>query len=398
MKTKNLKELLRNSKQHYKDVYAVDYIYTSTDSLDHLYQSISSFANKFGGYISIITTNNEEQVQDLIKQVKQICSNMEPIITPKISTITIDLQTYINVTIDPIKPSLRPCYYKELGKLNSSFIRQRKENQHMSEFEIYQYDAFNQQIHEEVKPVELFPVPNIDLKKQDEFIKLSIQKDPTLKNIPKSMLKEVLHLEIDQQPTLLGYLLFSTCPQFTIEARYIQGIRPSDPVLFHQIIKGDLLTMLDEAVNFVEEHMNKTKCFNPITCMQCDVPQYPLNAVKEAVLNALVHRDYSKYTKDKPIQITMYPDRLEIINPGSVFGKITFEDLYYSDKEIRNKFLFNALRTYGLTDKSVPGYDLICQELDNLQLRGPAFISEREQFRVVLCGERYNGDFITNLH
>lgn len=58
-----------------------------------------------------------------------------------------------------------------------------------------------------------------------------------------------------------------------------------------------------------------------------DIPQYPMDAVREAILNALVHRDYSLHTEGMPIQLVMYSNRIEITNPGGLYGRLTLDQL-----------------------------------------------------------------------
>lgn len=58
-----------------------------------------------------------------------------------------------------------------------------------------------------------------------------------------------------------------------------------------------------------------------------DLTEYPINAIREAVLNALIHRDYSVHTEGTPIQLNLFQNRLEIHSPGNLYGRMTVEQL-----------------------------------------------------------------------
>ncbi len=83
--------------------------------------------------------------------------------------------------------------------------------------------------------------------------------------------------------------------------------------------------MLDEALAFVRRNM-KNSIMVGSDGKREDRPEYPLAAVRELILNALIHRDYSIHTEDSPIRVIIYRDRLAVENPGGLYGRQTRHD------------------------------------------------------------------------
>lgn len=87
-------------------------------------------------------------------------------------------------------------------------------------------------------------------------------------------------------------------------------------------IEGSIPQMLEEALSFLKRNMKKMTIINARTGLREDRTEYPITAVREAVLNALVHRDYSVHTEGMPIQIRIYENRLEVRSPGGIYGRL----------------------------------------------------------------------------
>ena len=75
-----------------------------------------------------------------------------------------------------------------------------------------------------------------------------------------------------------------------------------------------------------------------------------MDAVREVLLNALVHRDYSSYTENMPIQLILYSDRMEVHNPGGLYGRLTVDQLGKMQPDTRNPFLVTAMEAMGQTE------------------------------------------------
>jgi len=120
------------------------------------------------------------------------------------------------------------------------------------------------------------------------------------------------------------------------------------------------------------------------------VPDYPPDSVREALLNALVHRDYSVHTEGMPIQLIMYDDRMEIINPGGLYGCLTVDQLGKVQPDTRNPVLVTAMETLGKAENRYSGIPRIRHAMAEANLAEPQFLNTRSSFKVVLCSKRYS--------
>ena len=109
------------------------------------------------------------------------------------------------------------------------------------------------------------------------------------------------------------------------------------------------MELLEGAVGFVNSNMRTALRVEPSTGKRVDLPEYPMDAVREVVLNALVHRDYSRYTENMPIQLTMFSDRMEVHSPGGLYGRLTLDQLGKVQPDTRNPFLVTAMEALGQT-------------------------------------------------
>lgn len=136
-------------------------------------------------------------------------------------------------------------------------------------------------------------------------------------------------------PTLGGLLALGSYPQFffpqltvtcvayagTSKAGKIGGIRYFD----NAFLVGPIPQLIADAVSFVAKNMRTgAEIKNGV---RHDLPDYPLDVVREAVTNALMHRDYSPAARGAQVQVNLYIDRLEIQSPGGLFGTVTVQRL-----------------------------------------------------------------------
>ena len=119
-----------------------------------------------------------------------------------------------------------------------------------------------------------------------------------------------------------------------------------------------------------------------------NIPEYPLAALREAVVNALVHRDYSIYTEKSYIKVFKYKDRIEIENPGGLYGTNRIEQLG-SDimLEVRNSTIIQILENEKtILENRHSGIPTMKLEMRKMNLPEPKFINQRGTFKVIFYG------------
>src|SRR5699024_4820085 len=150
---------------------------------------------------------------------------------------------------------------------------------------------------------------------------------------------------------------------------------PDDEARFlnNKRIEGTIPSMVEEALAFCQRNMKVRTIIDPETGKRTDQTEYPIAAIREAVLNALIHRDYSIYTEGTPVQIDFFSDRLEIHSPGSLYGRMTVEQLGIARPDLRNPAL--AVMTEVLTgaENRYSGIPTMRREMAEYHLPAPKF-------------------------
>ena len=103
------------------------------------------------------------------------------------------------------------------------------------------------------------------------------------------------------------------------------GPQASERFLDNVTLEGPIPVMVRDTLAAIRRNMSRRAIIGGAG--RRDVWEYPETALREAVVNALVHRDLSSGARGTQVQIEMYPDRLVIRNPGGLFGPVTVDNL-----------------------------------------------------------------------
>ena len=151
--------------------------------------------------------------------------------------------------------------------------------------------------------------------------------------------------------------------------------------------------MLDKALAFVRRNIG-TMVIIDDNGKRTDVPHYPMKALREAIANALIHRDYSTNTDGAYIYLRIFDDRIEILNPGGLYGNNRLENLGSDNMlEVRNTTIIRLLEdTTDIVENRHTGIATMREEMKKMNLPEPEFENLRGTFKVTFRKEKEESD------
>lgn len=368
-----------------------------------MFDTLSSFSNQDEGGVIIFGVDESDDYaikgvynpQDLQKKVTEQCKQMEPSVRALFTVCEINDKTIVSAEIPGVDISKRPVFYKGVGRIKGSYVRVGESDEPMSEYEIYSYEAFRNRTRDDIRVVEGVSLKLINKERMNQYLEAVRNERKNLyDNVSESEILEFMGIVKDNALTLAGLMTFSMYPQayfpqLCITAVSLPGTEQGEigddgeRFIDNKRITGAISDMLEDAVEFVRTN-SRTKTIIDDNGHRVDKPEYPIKAVREAILNALVHRDYSVHTENVPIRIEMYRDRMEIINSGGLYGKISIDALGKVRPETRNAALANMLELLNITENRYSGIPTMRKEFANAGLPAPIFSVVHGEFKVVM--------------
>lgn len=372
-----------------------------------LYDTLSSFSNQDEGGVLLFGLDEEHgfapvgvlDAQALQKRVTEQCREMEPPVRPLFTMLQEDGLVFVSAEIPAVDASQRPCYYKGKGRLKGSWIRVGEADEPMTEYEIYSYEAYRKRCQDDRRAVPGLSLSSLDPALLNKYLAdLKVQK-PNLARMSDEQIMQTMGVLRGGEVSLWAALLFSTFPQaqfpqLSILATVVPGTRMGDTgaqgerFTDNRRIDGNLPLMLEEALNFVRSNMRVQTLIDGRSGQRSDLPDYPITAVREVVLNALIHRDYSIHTQGMPITLTMYTDRMEVHSPGGLYGRIRVDQLGKLRPDTRNPALATAMEVLRVSENRYSGIPTIRLEMARANQPEPVFEDMRGSFVVRLYKRR----------
>lgn len=205
---------------------------------------------------------------------------------------------------------------------------------------------------------------------------------------PTALLSHMDLIDEKNRVSNAAILLFGKKPQkyfITSEVKCVQfyGNEVEKPMPAYQIYRGDVFELVDQATSFVMSRIDNwvgTREHGKSASVPTR-PELPIDAVREAIVNAVCHRDY---TSNASVQVMLFRNRLEISNPGQLPYGLTVKKLFGPHNSLPpNPQIAEPMYWAGYIEKLGTGTEDIIRKCKDYGLRTPEFYQE-EDFRVVI--------------
>jgi len=388
----------------------------STDQLPQsCLETLCAFANTPGGGTLLLGIDEENgfeitgvknpgKLQHDLAEMARV--QLHPPLQPTITITDIGGRIVVGAEIVELSRESKPCYIATKGMNRGSFIRVGDGDRRLTTEEVAQLVADRGQPRFDNEVVEDAELSDLDFGIVQSFLARVRDSSPRVfESQPNEVALKMLNVVATDRggvlrPTLAGLLALGVYPQQFFpqlcltfvhypsksDSKFNESIRFIDNVR----IDGPIPHIAREAIAVVRRNMSR-RAFVTEKGRQ-DVWEYPPEALREAIVNALVHRDLSPGTRGTQVQIEMYPDRLRILNPGGLFGSVDITRLGEQGvSSSRNATLLRILEDVPISreDRTVcenrgSGIRTMRRELASAGMSPPEFVDKVTAFEVTM--------------
>lgn len=351
---------------------------------ESFFETISAFANTKGGTI-LLGANRKGNITG-VESSTEFLENLTNRIVNKLSVYP-DIETkkinderilIVKVSRSGYPVSYEGRYYERVGNTTREMSKQKLEAFILSRST---WDSITGG----------FPLEEIDSETVSKFIRLAVDRkkltDISL-NEPLRVVLQKLGLLIDGKLTNGAILLFGKDPQeyFINLCVRIGRFKTETTIIDDKWARGNLFRQFEETVNIIRQYMSvryEIKDFQ-----REDIWEYPIPAIREAVLNALVHRDYFNIANFTLIKI--YDEHIWFSNPGGLPEGITLEQLKKPHSSVfRNPIIGKVFYLAGYIEQYGSGTVRMVQWMKEARLPEPEYKEEMGGFSVYFYKDVY---------
>ena len=336
---------------------------------NQLARTAVAFANGAGGKIVLGVRDSPREIigiaEDKLFALEErinssIFDQCAPTIVPEVYLQSVTGKTLLVVEIFP--GSNKPYYLKSKRKHNGTYVRIGSSNRKASLEMIEELERRRRKISFDSLPVYDLSPDEIDLKRFERAFK-----ERSGKRLKGDLIKNLglFHTERDRRYPKNAAILLSdsqarkqSLPYAKIECARFKG---SERRVFldQATIDEPIFASIEPCMTFIKKNIALGSTIGEI--YREDRWEYPMEAIREALINAVIHRDYSILGSD--IKVAIYDDMLEITSPGPLPDLLSFEELGTGRSEIRNRVLAPIFKDMKLIEAWGSGIQKMRMEL-----------------------------------
>lgn len=354
-------------------------------SPENVLKTIIAFANTSGGILVLGVEDGTKEVKGISNILTEeerlanlIADNISPKLVPSIEVMSWRKTQVLAVEIYP--SASRPHSLNRLGPEEGVFVRVGSTNRRADRVLIEEMRRYSQVSSFDEQPEPELNSEAIDFRAASELFQ------PTRKLTRRDLqtLKIVTSYQGRTVPTVGGILLFGVnrldrYPDAWIQAGRFAG-NDKRRILDSLEVRSYLPGAAEEVIVFLQKHMTREAIIGAVK--RNDLWTFPIVAVREALMNAIVHADYSQ--RGAPIRVALFDDRLEIENPGLLPFGLTLEDIQKGISKLRNRVLGRVFQELGLIEQWGSGIQRMTAACQDRGLDVPRFEEIGTHFRVTL--------------
>jgi ATP-dependent DNA helicase RecG len=374
-----------------------------------LWKPITAFSNSPGGGIIILGIKEEQSPRelkvvgnlDLDRLQENIVNLMEQRIINKseyyLRVFECQGHNLLALIISETPRENKPCYFKDLGIDKGACMRAGNTNRQITEEELRAFLRYTPAYNFDKSVIVEISISELSNYKIEAFLEKSAKRtNRQIKNNPDNTVLKNIGVVSDNNgkilPTLAGVLIFlDRNPQdFESLSRYIircvryGGNSSSSDIIDKSDVFGTLDQQVDEVLKFVLRNI-KTEA-SIVGSKRIERYEYSEIALREVIVNAIVHRDYSN--QGTYVQVSVFANRIEISNPGTLPPGVNIENLKNAQFS-RNNIIAQIMRDLDYMEEFGRGIDLIYSKMSEWNLMEPLFKNVANVFKVTLFGRDF---------
>ena len=362
----------------------------NTGPKEGILKTIVAFANTSGGRLLIGVEDQSKRVcgVEFPKKEEEKLSNLisdsiSPNLVPSIEIISFRKLSLISIRVFP--SNTRPHFIRSLGDKKGVYIRIGSTNRPADDSQINALKRYTKVETFDEEAMEQYGENEIDFERATIIFK----NDRKLEKKDLETLKLVTEFQGKLVPTVAGILLFGrnhlkSFPTAWIKAGRFKG-NDRSTILDSKDIKEILPILPGLGMEFVKKHAELSYHINGIR--REEKWSIPIVAVREALINAIVHADYSQ--NGSPIKLAIFDDRIEIESPGIIPYGMTLEDMYKGVSKLRNPIIGRVFNELKFVEQWGSGIQRILSDCKEVGLRSPVFEEVGTHFRVTIFIENF---------